>query len=125
MIESAGNFELRPCPFCESDKVMLAINPLSDGVRRLFVRCECCGGRSKDVFRFPSCGYDAEGEAIKAWNRRDGHTCKDVGRGTAFKCSECGCELDLSVDGEPTLWDNRFPDVPTYCPGCGRKVEYE
>ena len=32
-------------------------------------------------------------------------TCEDVGDGWMFRCSVCGCELDVDdKEGEPTMW---------------------
>ena len=47
-------------------------------------------------------------------------TCKDVAtEGEWFKCSECGFGIDdwfTSIE---------YPDDPSYCPNCGRKVVSE
>ena len=56
-----------------------------------------------------------------------------LGRGTCrnseevknlwFCCSECGCDLEYVVCGEPI--SEALPDGPRYCPNCGRKVVEE
>ena len=53
----------------------------------------------------------------------DRPTCSDVGDDFVFRCSECGCELDIDdAFYEPTMWKDGVATVPEYCPLCGRMV---
>lgn len=53
----------------------------------------------------------------------DRQTCHDVGDGYTFRCSACGCELDLDDrEGEPTMWLGGGPMTPRHCPNCGAVV---
>lgn len=54
----------------------------------------------------------------------DRPTCNDVGDAWTFRCSACGCELDIRdmEAGEPTMWKDGAAQVPNYCPSCGAKV---
>lgn len=54
----------------------------------------------------------------------DRPTCNDVGDNWKFRCSVCGCELDiLEMEvGEPTMWKDGAAQVPKYCPSCGAEV---
>lgn len=53
----------------------------------------------------------------------DRPTCSDVGDDFVFRCSECGCELDIDdAFYEPTMWKDGVATVPRYCPLCGRMV---
>lgn len=53
----------------------------------------------------------------------DRPTCRDVGDGYTFRCSACGCELDIDDrEGEPTMWLGGSPMVPRHCPNCGAEV---
>lgn len=54
----------------------------------------------------------------------DRPTCNDVGDNWKFRCSACGCELDiLEMEvGEPTMWKDGAAQVPKYCPSCGAEV---
>ena len=49
-------------------------------------------------------------------------TCRDVGKGWMWRCSECKCRLDTDRDDLPTMWVDNVASVPRYCPNCGRKV---
>lgn len=54
----------------------------------------------------------------------DRPTCNDVGDDFVFRCSECGCELDINdAFDEPTMWKDGVATVPEYCPKCGRMVK--
>lgn len=54
----------------------------------------------------------------------DRQTCNDVGDDFMFRCSECGCELDINdAFDEPTMWKDGVATVPEYCPKCGRMVK--
>ena len=60
-------------------------------------------------------------------NLIDRPTCKDVGRGYTFECSECGCRIGVilrdSYEGEPAMTVHDDPlYVPRYCPNCGAEV---
>lgn len=54
-------------------------------------------------------------------------TCRNVdGMEWDFKCSECGCELDVAGrEGDVTMWLNGSPMEPSFCPNCGAKVVSE
>lgn len=54
----------------------------------------------------------------------DRKTCNDVGDNWKFRCSACGCELDIieMEVGEPTMWKDGAAQVPKYCPSCGAEV---
>ena len=53
----------------------------------------------------------------------DRPTCRDVGSGDYFVCSECGCELTV-VDYycDPTIQACGVAEDPKYCPHCGAEV---
>lgn len=54
----------------------------------------------------------------------DRPTCNDFGNDFVFRCSECGCELDINdAFYEPTMWKDGIAQVPKYCPECGRMVK--
>lgn len=53
----------------------------------------------------------------------DRQTCNDVGDRWTFRCSVCGCELDVEDrEGEPTMWHGGSAMTPRYCPNCGEMV---
>lgn len=53
----------------------------------------------------------------------DRPTCNDVGDLWTFRCSVCGCELDLEdMEGEPTMWLGESAMTPHHCPNCGAIV---
>ena len=54
----------------------------------------------------------------------DRPTCNDAGDDWTFRCSACGCELDIRdmEAGEPTMWKDGAAQVPKYCPSCGAEV---
>lgn len=53
----------------------------------------------------------------------DDRFCHDIGTRNQFKCSKCGCTLDLEDEmGEPTIWKDGMAIVPAWCPACGREV---
>lgn len=70
-------------------------------------------------------GHEVERETYAALaDFIDRPTCNDVGDDWSFRCSACGCELDIrdmEVD-EPTMWKDGSAQVPKYCPWCGRVV---
>lgn len=50
-------------------------------------------------------------------------TCNDVGDRWTFRCSACGCELDVEDrEGEPTMWFGGSAMTPRHCPNCGAVV---
>ena len=52
-------------------------------------------------------------------------SCRNVGTGDEFVCSECGCRLVLFWGGKvPTMYveDGDYA-MPSFCPSCGAKVE--
>lgn len=54
----------------------------------------------------------------------DRPTCDDVGDDWTFRCSACGCGLDIRdvFEGEPTMWKDGAAQVPKFCPNCGANV---
>ena len=58
-------------------------------------------------------------------NNRNRKFCRDVSTDSyVFKCSYCGCSLDLMHgDIEPTIWLDGKAIVPRFCPNCGREIE--
>lgn len=53
----------------------------------------------------------------------DRPTCRDDGDGWTFRCSVCGCELDVEDrEGEPTMWLGESAMTPRHCPNCGAVV---
>jgi Lar family restriction alleviation protein len=55
--------ELKPCPFCGSDRITIMVRlPFNDEVVGYYVFCSGCGARSALNF--------SEEIAIEAWNRR-------------------------------------------------------
>ena len=58
-------------------------------------------------------------------NGRNKRFCKDVSTNQyQFKCSNCGCSVDLMDENwEPTMWLNGKAVVPRFCPNCGREIE--
>lgn len=54
----------------------------------------------------------------------DRPACNDVGDDFVFRCSECGCELDINeAFDEHIMWKDGVATVPKYCPECGRMVK--
>ena len=52
-------------------------------------------------------------------------TCRDVGPGGMFVCSECGASLDYEGwHDEPTYWVDGVAAAVEYCPNCRAKVIY-
>lgn len=58
----------------------------------------------------------------------DRPTCHDVGGAYTFRCSVCGCSIDVfkedvygAGDGVMTIGDD-FLYIPSFCPWCGSKV---
>ena len=74
--------------------------------------------------RFPSVLNVMRGSELRRYVPE--RTCRDIGgRGEtpAFKCSECGCELDLEGAGfEPTMWVGASAAIPRFCPNCGARA---
>lgn len=103
--------ELKPCPFCGCDEIMLHHGSLA--ARRIVGKywCYCMGCRASSGI------YTTDKEAIEAWNRRDsngyhsGHWIKMVDSAFEYYCSEC--EIYMADDN------------PNYCPNCGAKMNLE
>lgn len=103
--------ELKPCPFCKSQKAPELSSCIDVEACVDFEACEsdgvfciCCdinkgGCGASSGFRF------TKEEAIEAWNTRAERTCKN--RGGHMGCSECGWYLNENA---------------RYCDGCGAKV---
>ena len=53
-------------------------------------------------------------------------TCRDVGDGVKFVCSECGASLDYEGRwDEPTFWVDDVAAAVEYCSNCGARVVVE
>ena len=122
----------KPCPFCGGEAHLAADYSSEQDKTMWNVWHECNGfeGESSGYGYSPhpwfeTPWYENKHKAVEAWNRRADDTCKDVGKGATFKCSECGCELDIWVDNRPSLWLDDEPMAPFYCPYCGRRIEFE
>lgn len=59
-----GNKELKPCPFCGSDRVYVLHLYHQDAVYGNEVRCGDCGARITEA------GKNSREHAIRRWNRR-------------------------------------------------------
>ena len=105
--------ELKPCPFCGGEA---HISASSDGYG-----VECWNRRCIDMQMDE---LPTEAEAIDAWNTRAERTCRDTGGYLMFRCSECGCsvEVDDFDSGEPNIFVDGIAATPRYCPNCGAKV---
>ena len=52
-------------------------------------------------------------------------TCRDVGAGGMFVCSECGASLDYEGwYDDPTYWVDDVAAAVKYCPNCRARVIY-
>lgn len=70
MLIDKKRYNVLPCPFCGSDKIMMTkgYNP---PLMRMYVYCESCGARAKTMTGFD--GYDNSGifaDALSVWNSR-------------------------------------------------------
>ena len=97
---------LLPCPFCGGVHVEI-VNLGSRPDDPHVVQCDDCDA---SVSGMSAC------EAIAAWNRRAGRTCRKVPGRMKYgrrmpKCSECG----------QSLGDERW----VYCPSCGARTVSE
>lgn len=62
-------------------------------------------------------------EVARALGYARGRRCHDVSvKPFTFACSECGCELDVTVECDPTMRLNGSATEPSFCPHCGAKV---
>lgn len=98
---------LKPCPFCGGEASVEYDASAGTAARGYRVRCGSgsCNGEVE-------CGthaFGTEAEAMAAWNRRAGRTCRMVDNGAELCCSEC---------------DRRhsYDDEPEFCMGCGARV---
>lgn len=107
--------ELKPCPFCGSDKV-----EVWDDGSFIYVLCDNCRTSSSYLY-YQNTREESKRtqEVIKAWNTRAERTCRwtpipDVEGAYWVECLG-GSEIDL------------FGDLPTFCGECGGKivVDYE
>lgn len=70
--------ELKPCPFCGSNRIIIAHKPMCDERRSYFIRCrECEATGPKLAFKYTLLTTTLEVEqlqeqAIVDWNRRTG-----------------------------------------------------
>lgn len=115
-----------PCGFCGHDEArVIVVDEVTDAgceeatVPLYAASCPYCGARGPMAL--------SEGEAVDAWNRRAGRTCRVVAMDAAGSppyrtgdwiynelsdgCSECGYPFDTPNRG-----------VPVYCAHCGAKV---
>ena len=63
-------YDVLPCPFCGSNKIMMATD-YNPPLMRMYVCCESCGARAKPMTGFD--GYDNSGifaDALSVWNSR-------------------------------------------------------
>ena len=126
--------DLKPCPFCASDNVRIAVTMHESWY---YGECESCGGRTDFC--------DSQAEAIAAWNARAElgsgmcekvyavggiiaqaecrDVCSDIEQ---FTCSVCGFNCDLTSWITPIGCDrpivHHHHGTPNYCPNCGAKV---
>lgn len=53
----------------------------------------------------------------------DRPTCRDVGNGDCFICSECGCSVTIvDLYSEPVIVVDGVAETPRFCPCCGAEV---
>ena len=110
--------ELKPCPFCGSEEIMLELE-----ANYVSAFCEKCGSRA--AFK------TSLEEAAASWNMRHDRTCNpetevldtvDIGIGFLERlvdnCSDC-CE-PLTCDYSSNAHWRRV--LPNYCSNCGSKV---
>lgn len=94
--------ELKPCPFCGSNKAMKHKN-----VWKMYtVICEACGASIGNWY--------SKVQAENIWNGRSERTCRNASE-QLFKCSSCG-EYAVVDSFKTGLC------MPNYCPNCGAKV---
>lgn len=107
---------LKPCPFCGSDDVRIAVTMHESWY---YGECESCASRTGYLL--------SQAEAIDAWNTRAERTCTNTKMdGSYFMCSRCHAAFDmLDWEGEPVIWVDDSPQFNSYCPHCGAKVVSE
>lgn len=99
--------ELKPCPRCGGE----ATTSKLDSIGRWFVGC--VSGHCMEI----ADSFEAEQEAITAWNQRVERTCThegsifDEGLGEFTHYLSCGHKVYT-----------HFQDLPNYCDECGAKV---
>lgn len=55
--------------------------------------------------------------------KQDDAFCIDIGTRRKFKCSKCGCTIELENEsGYATIWKDGMAMVPSFCVACGREV---
>lgn len=103
--------ELKPCPFCGCEAVILIDATRPSPYRdRLRVGCETAGCRG--FYHAAWAYYETLEQAAEAWNTRAERTCRikeDADIGCFLVCSECGAI-------QPEEW------TVYYCWCCGARV---
>lgn len=63
-------YNVMPCPFCGSDKIMMASN-CNPPLIKMYAYCESCGARAKTMIGFDGCNNSGVFEdALHRWNTR-------------------------------------------------------
>lgn len=109
--------ELKPCPFCGSDRVTGMTSNDESRLFREWVCCEDCGSSTTI--------YETKRKAAEAWNNRYKRTCRNVYKDNrhvrlqcrnGFECSECGNVIED--------YDDHWAVKGTFnfCSKCGAEV---
>lgn len=117
--------ELEPCPFCGGDVKLIRDQEMEHYV------IECKNHAWGDPNETPDMAAgdvsmvswrdteESKHALIETWNARWERTCRNLRRGSDFKCSECGCE----VTGSDYFMEANISNGDwNYCPNCQRKV---
>ena len=118
-----NEIKLKPCPFC-GGKPYLETNHRAfinaKTTKVAYVRCKSCNARTERIplekYGKTSHSFEAELDAIEAWNKRTERTGKWIVKKDRFNstcaiCSECGA--------------NNCAGNFKYCFECGAKMEGE
>lgn len=108
--------ELMPCFFCECGEVrVIVVDDVTDAgceeatVPLYAASCPYCGARGPMAL--------SEDEAVAAWNRRAGRTCRmGAPIDGEYRCSECG-HLQKETYRTDGGWHR-----PVYCAHCGARA---